>query len=255
MSNKQELTPKELAAQADALLAAADAAEKAGDSKKTEVPRLDDKQVAALPAASWLAGNEKLRELLAKGKKKGKPKKEKKPKKQKEPKEPSVPEKPGKRISPKSIVVVVLFAATVFGGIFLSISLFAGELRMQSAKEAFESEGIMADVAYNGREGLAKFHENDYDLILLDLKMPLMTGEELLKVIRSENPYIEIIVYTNFTEYGDIKKLINLGINGYVNKGAEAELDELIDIVKSKLEPLGVENTQRLLQSTVEIRG
>ena len=72
MSNKQELTPKELAAQADALLAAADAAEKAGDSKKTEVPRLDDKQVAALPAASWLAGNEKLRELLAKGKKKGK---------------------------------------------------------------------------------------------------------------------------------------------------------------------------------------
>ena len=125
----------------------------------------------------------------------------------------------------------------------------------ESVKEAFELEGIMADVAYNGREGLAKFHENDYDLILLDLKMPLMTGKELLKVIRSENPYIEIIVYTNFTEYGDIKKLINLGINGYVNKGAEAELDELIDIVKSKLEPLGVENTQRLLQSTVEIRG
>lgn len=125
----------------------------------------------------------------------------------------------------------------------------------ESVKEAFELEGIMADVAYNGREGLAKFHENDYDLILLDLKMPLMTGEELLKVIRSENPYIGIIVYTNFTEYGDIKKVINLGINGYVNKGAEAELDELIDIVKSKLEPLGVENTQRLLQSTVEIRG
>ncbi|MCI9511445.1 MAG: RNA polymerase sigma factor RpoD [Oscillibacter sp.] len=34
--------------------------------------RLDDKQVAALPAASWLSGNEKLRELLARGKKKGK---------------------------------------------------------------------------------------------------------------------------------------------------------------------------------------
>ncbi len=42
------------------------------EAKKAGVLRLDDKQVAALPAASWLMGQEKLRELLAKGKKKGK---------------------------------------------------------------------------------------------------------------------------------------------------------------------------------------
>ncbi|MDE5802103.1 MAG: hypothetical protein K2I22_04190 [Lachnospiraceae bacterium] len=79
----------------------------------------------------------------AKGKKKAKPKKEPKPKKQKEPKEPKEPEKPGKRISPKSIIVVVLFAATVFGGIFLAISLFSGELRMQSARDAFDQRDYM----------------------------------------------------------------------------------------------------------------
>ncbi len=79
----------------------------------------------------------------AKSKKKAKPKKEPKPKKQKEPKEPKEPEKPGKRISPKSIIVVVLFAATVFGGIFLSISLFSGELRMQSARDAFDQRDYM----------------------------------------------------------------------------------------------------------------
>ena len=98
MAKKKELTPEELEQQADALLAAADADEKeasAKSSKKSgkktaaaepEVPhvmtddeakkagivRLDDKQVAALPAASWLINQEKLRELLAKGKKKGK---------------------------------------------------------------------------------------------------------------------------------------------------------------------------------------
>ena len=102
--NLEEMTPAELKAQADALLAAAaleekDAAEApaakpakrsakkkvAGEAaqepapimtdeeaKKAGILRLDDKQVAALPAAGWLAGNEKLRELLAKGKKKGK---------------------------------------------------------------------------------------------------------------------------------------------------------------------------------------
>ncbi|MCI9554437.1 MAG: RNA polymerase sigma factor RpoD [Oscillibacter sp.] len=42
------------------------------EAKKAGIVRLDDKQVAALPAAAWLIHNEKLRELLAKGKKKGK---------------------------------------------------------------------------------------------------------------------------------------------------------------------------------------
>ena len=100
----EHMTPAELKAQADAILAADAAkhsAEKAADApatkstrkstrkkddgaqqaavvmtdeeaRKAGIVRLDDKQVAALPAASWLIGNEKLRELLAKGKKKGK---------------------------------------------------------------------------------------------------------------------------------------------------------------------------------------
>ena len=100
MAKKKELTPEELEQQADALLAAADAAEEAGkqaepkkksakrgaapseeetphimtdeEAKKAGIVRLDDKQVAALPAASWLINQEKLRELLAKGKKRGK---------------------------------------------------------------------------------------------------------------------------------------------------------------------------------------
>ena len=85
MSNKQDA--KELERQADAILAAAESespdetspqAEEAPrimtdeEAKKAGIVRLDDKQVAALPASSWLINNEKLRELLAKGKKKGK---------------------------------------------------------------------------------------------------------------------------------------------------------------------------------------
>ena len=73
MANKYD--SKALERQADAILSvigavpyiAADDAAK----KQPKVDRLDDNQVAALPAAEWLAGNEKLRELLAKGKKAG----------------------------------------------------------------------------------------------------------------------------------------------------------------------------------------
>ena len=100
MAKKKELTPEELEQQANALLSAADtqADEELGtvksakkstrkkvedsaeapavmtdeEAKRAGIIRLDDKQVAALPAASWLINNEKLRELLAKGRKKGK---------------------------------------------------------------------------------------------------------------------------------------------------------------------------------------
>ena len=85
MAKHENLTPEELERQADARLSAADQKKKKGgadqqpagvmtdeEAKKAGILRLDDKQVAALPAASWLMNNEKLRELLAKGKKRGK---------------------------------------------------------------------------------------------------------------------------------------------------------------------------------------
>ena len=81
MSDKKELTPKELERQADAILAAGEkqsgkteppAVMTDEEAKRAGIIRLDDKQVSALPAASWLINNEKLRELLARGKKKGK---------------------------------------------------------------------------------------------------------------------------------------------------------------------------------------
>ena len=88
MANKKELsTEEELELQANALLLAGEEGTKGKKKKSTEaeatpvmmtdeeakkagIVLLDDKQVAALPAAAWLLNKEKLRELLAKGRKK-----------------------------------------------------------------------------------------------------------------------------------------------------------------------------------------
>lgn len=118
-------------------------------------------------------------------------------------------------------------------------------------KEAFELEDMNVDIAYDGQEGLERYLQGKYDLILLDLEMPKMNGKELLVKIRNINPYIDIIVYTNYANYGDIKELVNLGINGYVNKGPEADLNELITMVKSKLEPMD-ENAMKVLVNNTE---
>lgn len=105
-------------------------------------------------------------------------------------------------------------------------------------KAALEMDGISADIACDGKEGLSLFRKKAYDLILLDLKLPGLTGEEVLSAIRKEDPFITVIVYTNYSNFADIKKLTNIGIDGYINKGPGADLDELVTAIEDKLAPI-----------------
>lgn len=122
-------------------------------------------------------------------------------------------------------------------------------LTANAVKEALELNGIEAEIATDGVKGLELIKQNDYDLVLLDLKMPKLSGEEVLKKIRKIRPYIYVVIYTNFSEFADIKALTNIGIDGYVNKGADADLKELINIIKEKLEPFSVEDMQLIVSN------
>ncbi len=107
-----------------------------------------------------------------------------------------------------------------------------------AVKEALELNGMKAEIAEDGIKGVDLIKRNDYDLILLDLKMPKLSGEEVLKEIRKIRPYVFVIIYTNFSEFADVKALANIGIDGYVNKGPDSDLKELVNKIKGKLEPL-----------------
>ena len=102
----------------------------------------------------------------------------------------------------------------------------------EAVKEALALDDISADIASDGESGLEKLKSNNYDLILLDLKMPGLSGDEVLSEIRKQDPFIDVIIYTNYTEFADIKKLANIGIDGYINKGPKADLSELISAIK-----------------------
>ena len=119
-------------------------------------------------------------------------------------------------------------------------------------KEALGLEGITADIATNGEDGLAMFRKGEYDLVLLDLKMPGKSGEEVAREIRKDDPFVDIIIYTNYTDFADIKKLTNIGIDGYINKGPDADLTELIEAIKAKLAPLDDKTIIDLLKNLPE---
>lgn len=114
-------------------------------------------------------------------------------------------------------------------------------------KEALNIQGIQADIAEDGEKGISLIREKEYDLILLDLKMPKLSGEDVLKEIRKIRPYAFVIIYTNFSDFADIKALTNIGIDGYVNKGPDADLKELINMIKDKLEPFSIEDVKSIV--------
>ena len=119
-------------------------------------------------------------------------------------------------------------------------------------KEALKLNGFDADIAEDGEKGLEMFRQNEYELVLLDLKLPKMSGEEVLRKIREFRPYVYVIVYTCFSEFANIKTLTNIGIDGYVNKGPDADLKELITMVKGKLDPFDKEGLKQLLSNVAD---
>ncbi|MCH5275983.1 MAG: hypothetical protein J1E65_09085 [Lachnospiraceae bacterium] len=120
-------------------LEAEDAAE-AGKQKKVKKGLLPGKKDGEEGKDSGNKNKKGNKKGNKKDAKKEKPKKAPKPKKEKPKKEPAVPEKPSKKISKASIIVILLFAGTVFGIIFFASSFLSGMLQKQRAKDAFAKQ-------------------------------------------------------------------------------------------------------------------
>ncbi|MGL5355139.1 MAG: response regulator transcription factor, partial [Cetobacterium sp.] len=78
-------------------------------------------------------------------------------------------------------------------------------------------EGYDVDLAEDGKIGFQKFRENSYSLILLDLMIPSIAGEDVCKMIRVESD-IPIIVLTAKDEIFSKITLLDLGADDYITK-------------------------------------
>jgi CheY-like chemotaxis protein len=80
--------------------------------------------------------------------------------------------------------------------------------------------GFDVITASNGKEGLEKAANEKPDIILLDIRMPVMNGHEVLERLKSypELKDIPVIMLTAYSDAKDIAKAANLGIAGYITK-------------------------------------
>lgn len=106
----------------------------------------------------------------------------------------------------------------------------------QMYRMKFENEGFDVQMADNGKDGVALVEHMRPDLILLDMQMPTMTGDEALKLIRKEGwgRDTPVIILTNLGEEEAPKDLRSLGIHSYIVK-ADLTPRQVVERVKSAL--------------------
>ena len=107
----------------------------------------------------------------------------------------------------------------------------------QMYRMKFEVEGFDVQVAGNGQDGVKLIKKFRPDIILLDLQMPGMNGDEALAQIRSEvwGKKIPVIILTNTGKEEAPRELDKLGIEGYIVK-AEMTPKQVVERVKESLD-------------------
>jgi DNA-binding NarL/FixJ family response regulator len=94
-------------------------------------------------------------------------------------------------------------------------------------KQLFELIGdiCVTDEARDGAEVLGIIqHKNDFDLLLLDLFMPGISGFELIARIRTLNKSLPILVFSMHNEAQVAKRAFQMGANGFITKGGSEEM-------------------------------
>jgi DNA-binding response OmpR family regulator len=106
----------------------------------------------------------------------------------------------------------------------------------QMYRMKFESEGYKVETAENGKIGLDMIEKMKPDMVLLDLMMPEMNGDEMLEIMRATEwgKDIPVIVLTNMGEQEIPAKIEKLGINAFVLK-AEMTPKQVEELVKKEI--------------------
>lgn len=114
----------------------------------------------------------------------------------------------------------------------------------------FELEGYSVKLAENGEEGLKLISKGDIDLVITDLRMPGISGEEVLRRVTTETPGIPVIVLTG---HGSIDAAVDAMRNGaYDFLTKPLNLDQLSMIVKRALEARELSLQHNQLKKEVE---
>jgi len=125
------------------------------------------------------------------------------------------------------------------------------DITLKHLVAVLKSEGYEASGTQNGQDALRMIEGEYFDLLITDIKMPGMSGLELLSIVKSKYPDIEVIIITGFGTIGSAVEAIKKGAIDYITK--PFDLDELIIRVKKIYEQKQLKKENAALKTFLEM--
>jgi DNA-binding response OmpR family regulator len=113
------------------------------------------------------------------------------------------------------------------------------------------SESFAVDIATDGRLGRGNLESFEYDLLILDLMLPHLSGTELLKLVRRSHPALPVLVLTAKDTTEDKVKHFEAGADDYLTK--PFDFAELLVRVKALLRRTPIERADVIMLSNLEV--
>jgi NarL family two-component system response regulator LiaR len=115
----------------------------------------------------------------------------------------------------------------------------------KALREIIEKQCDMTVVgeARDGVEAMEKAEELAPDVILMDIRMPILDGVKAIRLIRAQDKHVGIVVLTMFNNEQLVFEAIKAGAQGYILK--DAELDELLEAIR------GVQRGDPMIDSSI----
>ena len=106
-------------------------------------------------------------------------------------------------------------------------------------------QGYECTQAFSGTEGVALLEHRGFDMVIMDLMLPGIQGEDIIKLIRSRNPLVPVIVVSARVSVSDKVNLLNMGADDYLTK--PFDLDELVARVVAQFRKSAARSTGNVI--------
>jgi len=120
----------------------------------------------------------------------------------------------------------------------------------QTMARILQRAGYEVTTAANGEEGLSLVSEHPFDLVYLDIRMPDMSGLELLKTIHAKLPDLPVILFTAQPDLNSAVEAVRSGATDYLLKPLKPQT--VIERTNSVLEKHQIERRKREIQRQIE---
>ncbi|PID61690.1 MAG: sigma-54-dependent Fis family transcriptional regulator [Ignavibacteriae bacterium] len=117
-------------------------------------------------------------------------------------------------------------------------------------KEELVNENFDVDIVYDGKYAIEKLNEKNYDLLLLDLEMQKISGEQVLKFVSENRPRLQVIVLTAQSDMRTAIECIKLGAYDFLNK--PYDFQHLLVTIERALKHKKVLDQNNILNKKVE---